>query len=169
MFPLPFQVGGTQTPNSAFPSQLRYLLSFSSLPAIAYLGPLDSPLHVYIARTAKDLSEGYIQILGVPRCVSFLSEFSPSVSSLWQPQGSSSNSMPVIFCLSTNLHVDWGWGGTLRRKAKCSSHAVQFLSFSSLIPSSFCLLIFFQCLQVFVLYISSIFITYTSYSATSWV
>lgn len=75
MFPLPFQVGGTQTANSAFPSQLRYLLSFSSLPAIAYLGPLDSPLHVYIARTAKDLSEGYIQILGVPRVFPFFQNF----------------------------------------------------------------------------------------------
>lgn len=144
--------------------QLRHLLSSLSLPAMAFatafslhfgflhnnLGSWESPLHVCISRSAKDFSEGYIQILGLPFCVSFLSEISLSIWSLWQPQSSYSNSMTVTFCLCPNLHVDWG-GPSEEKPNKCSYHAVQFPSLNGLIPSSFCLSIFLQCLQVLVL------------------
>lgn len=58
MFPLSFQVGETQTPNSAFPFQL----SCEAFPAFQLL--LTWALEFF--PPWKDLSEPYIQILGVP-------------------------------------------------------------------------------------------------------
>ena len=58
MFPLPFQVGETQTPNSAFPFQLPCLAFPAFQPLLTWALGFSPPW--------KDLSERYIQILGVP-------------------------------------------------------------------------------------------------------
>lgn len=130
MFPLPFQVGETQTPNSAFPFQLSCWAFPAFQPLLTWALGFSPPW--------KDLSECYIQILGVPLFP--FRNFPFSIITV-QPQGSASNSMTAchwIQWLSACVQTEDGLVRTLRRKVKCSSHAVQFLSFSILLPSSFC-------------------------------